>query len=387
MEQHYKIYFDGKIADNFNPDEVKKRAQAVFRLTDEKMAILFNGAEHTLRDNLTQTACEQYLQQLRNIGLIAKSQPPLPDESEEIGDEAHSIAIETEEAASTPELLTKENDISNDEDNPTDTSNDIDEDHKNEDSYESSEISESQDINTDSNSLEDSEPEPEQKPKAKKTSKPLLIVLLLVVVLGGGVFAWQSGMIELPFLDSANTETVDSITITPKKQAEPQQIPPAKIAEVASTTTLAENTNTSTEAEEVLPPKPQSMTVEKTIIEECNAAEITNLLGKILSQGIPQLVQRSSPDINLTIQSYTDNQELYFDSERNKRLCSVLAKYKVDAPNISSNIDEPFIMYEIIYEAQKDDDNAVRLNTFRQKILSSNLQSSDNTDKIKSQQN
>ena len=50
----------------------------------------------------------------------------------------------------------------------------------------------------------------------------------------------------------------------------------------------------------------------------------------------------------------------------------------MEAPDIPSNLDEPSVVYEIIYEIQKEEDNSIRLNTFRQKIISSNLQTPSN---------
>lgn len=110
------------------------------------------------------------------------------------------------------------------------------------------------------------------------------------------------------------------------------------------------------------------------IIEECTDDSSTALLEKILAQGIPELVKNSSPNATLTIQNYAYNQELYFDPNRNKRLCGVLAQYKVEGPNIPTDVENPSIVYEVIYELQKEPDQSIKLSTFRQRITSSNLQ-------------
>lgn len=320
MQQSYKIYFDGEIADNFNSEEVKKRAQIVFRLSEEKIAILFDGTPHILKENLSSTECEQYLNQLLNIGLVAKSDPllhaesPIQQESQTIVEEIHS------ELDNTPYY----------------------------------------------NPEEIAEPEP----KIKKTSKALPFALLALIVAGGGVYAWQSGLIELPFLN--DDIIIDQpIAIAPKPQAAPVE---TKAPEVAPEKPQQSQQPEATE--EVITAEAQP---EKSlIIEECTNPEVTVLLEKVLAQGLPQLVQRTSPDVNLTIQTYDNNQELYFDEARNKRLCGVLSKYSIDSPNISPGAENPTVVYEIIYEIQREEDQSIRLSTFRQKIISSNLQSNEN---------
>lgn len=319
MQQSYKIYFDGEIADNFNPEEVKKRAQIVFRLSDEKSAILFNGTQHILKENLSATECEQYLDQLLHIGLVAKSDPLL-----------HAEPIIHQE----PEMATEEA-------------------HYELNNASTHELPESEVI----------------EPKTKKSSKALPFALLALIIAGGGVYAWQSGLIELPFLNDDSIAD-QSIAIAPKPQSPPKQ---DKIPE-----TQAENLAPSQSAE---PPQEAITNVQpekSLIIEECTNTEVTVLLEKVLAQGLPQLVQRSSPDVNLTIQTYDNNQELYFDKARNKRLCGVLSKYSIDSPNISPEAENPTVVYEIIYEIQREEDQSIRLSTFRQKIISSNLQSNEN---------
>ena len=320
MQQSYKIYFDGEIADNFNPEEVKKRAQIVFRLSDEKSAILFNGTQHILKENLSATECEQYLDQLLHIGLVAKSDPLLyaepiiQQESEMITEEAHY-------------------ELDNDS---------------------THELSESEII----------------EPKTKKSSKALPFALLALIIAGGGVYTWQSGLIELPFLNDDNI-VEQPIAIAPKPQSLPQQdkTPEAQSENLAPSQSVASPQEAI--ATNVQPEK-------SLIIEECTNPEVTVLLEKVLAQGLPQLVPRSSPDVNLTIQTYDNNQELYFDEARNKRLCGVLSKYSIDSPNISPEAENPTVVYEIIYEIQREEDQSIRLSTFRQKIISSNLQSNEN---------
>lgn len=319
MQQSYKIYFDGEIADNFNPEEVKKRAQIVFRLSDEKSAILFNGTQHILKENLSATECEQYLDQLLHIGLVAKSYPLL-----------HAEPIIQQE----PEIAAEEV-------------------HYELNNASTHELPESEVI----------------EPKTKKSSKALPFALLALIIAGGGVYAWQSGLIELPFLNDDNI--VDqSIAIAPKPQSPPQQD--------KSPETQAENLAPSQSAESPQEAITNVQPEKSLIIEECTNPEVTVLLEKVLAQGLPQLVQRSSPDVNLTIQTYDNNQELYFDKARNKRLCGVLSKYSIDSPNISPEAENPTVVYEIIYEIQREEDQSIRLSTFRQKIISSNLQSNEN---------
>ena len=321
MQQSYKIYFDGEIADNFNPEEVKKRAQIVFRLSDEKSSILFNGAQHILKENVSAVECEQYLNQLLHIGLVAKSDPLLHAE----------LSTQQEPQAIVEEIYTEP-------DNTT--------------YYNPEEIT-----------------EPES--KTKKTSKVLPLALLAVIVAGGGVYAWQSGLIEVPFLDNNDIIIDQPIAIAPKSQVPPVD---AKAPEVKPEQSKQNQQSESTE--EVITAKIQP---EKSlIIEECTNPEVTVLLEKVLAQGLPQLVQRTSPDVNLTIQTYDNNQELYFDEARNKRLCGVLSKYSIDSPNISPDAENPTVVYEIIYEIQREEDQSIRLSTFRQKITSSNLQSNEN---------
>lgn len=318
MQQSYKIYFDGEIADNFNPEEVKKRAQIVFRLSDEKSAILFNGTQHILKENLSATECEQYLNQLLHIGLVAKSDPLL-----------HAEPIMQQE----PKVIAEEA-------------------HYEVDNTSAHEFQAVETIES----------------KAKKTSKALPFALLALIIAGGGVYAWQSGLIELPFLN--DDIIIDQpIAIAPKPQTNPVEV---KAPEVA-----AEQKNQQSEStEELITTEIQP---EKSlVIEECTNPEVTILLEKVLAQGLPQLVQRSSPDVNLTIQTYDNNQELYFDKTRNKRLCGVLSKYSIDSPNISPDTENPSVIYEIIYEIQREEDQSIRLSTFRQKIISSNLQNNEN---------
>ncbi|MGL4673518.1 MAG: hypothetical protein ACRCXK_01520 [Wohlfahrtiimonas sp.] len=322
MQQSYKIYFDGEIASNFNPEEVKKRAQVVFRLSEEKTAILFNGSSHILKESLSDTECAQYLDQLLHIGLIAKSDPLL-----------HAETISYQES----DVIAEE-------------------------PY--------HELNADSGH----EPQEIIEPKAKKISKALPIALLALIVAGGGIYAWQSGLIELPFLNEDHS-IEQPITITPpapkpaaEKQPEsaniqaPQETAPTETRDTETTEVAIEDINTP---------------IKSPIIEECSDPEVINLLEKVLAQGIPQLVQRSSPDVNLTIKTYDNNQELYFDQTRNKRLCGVLAQFSIAAPNIPTNIENPSVVYEIIYEIQREEDQSVRLNTFRQKIISSNLQNTN----------
>ncbi|WP_077927288.1 hypothetical protein [Wohlfahrtiimonas populi] len=319
MQQSYKIYFDGEIAGNFNPEEVKKRAQIVFKLSEEKIVILFDGTPHILKENLSAAECEQYLNQLLHIGLVAKSDPLLHAE----------LSTQQEPQAIVEEIYTEP-------DNTT--------------YYNPEEIT---------------EPEP----KIKKASKVLPLALLAIIVAGGGVYAWQSGLIELPFL---NDDIIDQpIAIAPKPQTTPVDV---KAPEVEPEQSKQNQRSESTEeviTAEIQPEK-------SLIIEECTNPEVTVLLEKVLAQGLPQLVQRTSPDVNLTIQTYDNNQELYFDEARNKRLCGVLSKYSIDSPNISPDAENPTVVYEIIYEIQREDDQSIRLSTFRQKIISSNLQSNEN---------
>ena len=288
MQQAYKIYFDGEIAPNFNPDEVQKRAQAVFRLDDVKVKQLFNGSKHILKDGLSLEECETYITQLASIGLVGKY------------------------AASNDEKL---------------QSNVISENLK---TFTTSKESN----NNMSNSSEN-----------KPRSKALPIVLLAAIVAGGGFYAWQEGYVNFLF-DHQTAEL---------SQAELQVNNVVSSTDSIANNTVLPNTNNNT-------------------IELCTDPEVSKLLEKVLAEGIPQLIQQSSPDINLTISDYSNNQELYFDQTRNKRLCGVLAQFSVDAPNISQNIDNPSIVYEVIYEIQKENDSAIRLSTFRQKIISSNIQ-------------
>lgn len=180
-------------------------------------------------------------------------------------------------------------------------------------------------------------------------SKKLPVISLVVLVFGGVAYAWQAGYIKIP-LENNN----QPVAVQPDKTT-PTNVPP--VANISPISTVDNN----------------------SVIEECTNTEVTNLLEKVLAQGIPQLIQRSSPDVNLTIQDYIDNQELYFDSIRNKRLCGVIAQFSIDAPNIPQNLENPSVVYEVIYEIQKEDDQAIRLSTFRQKIISSNLQSTTDT--------
>lgn len=313
MQQSYKIYFDGEIASNFNPEEVKKRAQAVFRLSDDKTTILFNGTQHVLKEHLTEQECVHFLGQLLDIGLIAKSDPALYENAH---DETSQLNTQAE--------------------------------------MESSE-------SKDSSNSESTE-------QTKKQSKILPATLLLSIVAGGTLYAWQSGYIEVPFLKDDNT-VEQPIAITPPKPNHTETINQdiEKSTSNQAPTDIPKENITNTET-----PLPSPL------IEECTHSEVTRLLDKVLAQGLPQLVQRSSPNVNLTIQTYDNNQELYFDESRNKRLCGVLAQYSVEAPDIPSNLDEPSVVYEIIYEIQKEEDNSIRLNTFRQKIISSNLQTPSN---------
>ena len=321
MQQSYKIYFDGEIADNFNPEEVKKRAQIVFRLSDEKSAILFNGTQHILKENLSATECEQYLDQLLHIGLVAKSDPLL-----------HAAPIIQQEPEMAAEEAHYELDNSSIHNDPTE-----------------SEVIE---------------------PKTKKTPKALPFALLALIIAGGGVYAWQSGLIELPFLN--DDSIVDQpIAIAPKPQSPPQQDKNPEAQSEAPTPSQSAESPQEAITTNAQPEK-------SLIIEECTNPEVTVLLEKVLAQGLPQLVQRSSPDVNLTIQTYDNNQELYFDKARNKRLCGVLSKYSIDSPNISPEAENPTVVYEIIYEIQREEDQSIRLSTFRQKIISSNLQSNAN---------
>ena len=313
MQQSYKIYFDGEIASNFNPEEVKKRAQAVFRLSDDKTTILFNGTQHVLKEHLTEQECVHFLGQLLDIGLIAKSDPALYEN-------AHN---ETSQLNTQAEMASSES--------------------------------------KDSSNSESTE-------QTKKQSKILPVTLLLSIVAGGTLYAWQSGYIEVPFLKDDNT-VEQPIAITPPKPNHTETINQdiEKSTSNQAPTDIPKENIANTET-----PLPSPL------IEECTHSEVTRLLDKVLAQGLPQLVQRSSPNVNLTIQTYDNNQELYFDESRNKRLCGVLAQYSVEAPDIPSNLDEPSVVYEIIYEIQKEEDNSIRLSTFRQKIISSNLQTPSN---------
>lgn len=169
----------------------------------------------------------------------------------------------------------------------------------------------------------------------KKTSKTLPI-LGLVAIIGGAAYAWYEGHIDIPFLPKP--ESLESKTVADKPAIDPTNI-----------------------------------------IAQCTQPDVEQLLVKILAEGIPQLIERSSPNVTLTIQNYTDNQELYFDPAKNKRLCGVISKFAVESPNLSPDIQNPYVTYEVIYEIQKEADNSVRLSTFRQKIIASNIQNTQSS--------
>lgn len=263
MSQNYTIYFNGEIAESFNPIEVKKRAQSVFRLPEDKLDLLFSGESHILKENLSQQLCEQYLDQLRHIGLVAHSQPPLPTH------------------------------------------------------------------NNDNNTQKNMTRQTTQNTKKRSSITPYFLGCL--VILGGAIFgAWQLG-----YMDSLIAKF---------------EVPHPNIRN-------ENNANSNI-----------------NVIETCNDANIIALLEKILTQGIPQLVQQTAPNTLLTLQSHSHNQELYFDIDRNKRLCGVLAQFKIEDPNISGDIENPSVVYEVIYEIQKEPDQSIKLSTFRQRIVSSTLQ-------------
>lgn len=285
MQSKYKIYFDGEIAPNFNHEEVKKHAQAIFNLSDEKVTQLFNGSTHTLKDNLSAQDCQQYLNNLLNIGLVGKSVPPLPNHSNN-----------------------KEKTIT---------------DHSQEPSLEKKATHPQNILN--------------------KRNRPMLSLLLLALIVAvGGYYAWQEGYINFPDSEQPTVSTN-----------------PTQSLQIDSSV---------------------KNSVTENVIQECTNPEVSQLLEKVLAEGIPQLVQRSSPEINLTITDYANNQELYYDQTRNKRLCGVLAQFSINAPNMTINIENPSVVYEVIYEIQKENNNAVRLSTFRQKIISSNLQTTAEND-------
>lgn len=280
MQSTYKIYFDGEIAPDFELIAVQKRARAIFNLNEEKIALLFNGSTHILKNNLSADECKQHLNQLLNIGMVAKSEPTLINH-----------------------------------------------------------------INNTGNSMTKNQEQKQLTESPKKNVTKISALLLGLIVIGGGIYAWKEGYITLS-LDKKSTIS----------------------------TAVASDVN-NTNATNLTPDTQDLATISNgNIIEECTAPEVNQLLEKILAQGIPELIKRSSPEINLTISDYNQNQELYFDQMRNKRLCGVLAQFSVEAPNIMQNIENPSVVYEVIYEIQKEDDSAIRLSTFRQKIISSNVQ-------------
>lgn len=310
MPQRYKIYFTGDIVDGFDPVAVKENTQTTFKLNDENIDTLFNHSKHTLKDNLTAVECRQYLQQLLNLGLIGKSEPPLPSDA---------ITIKT---------------------------------------------------------TSDIPAEPISSDIPKKSPTSAVVIFLLVVVASGGLYSWKEGYIDLSFLE-ADTEptSIASSDLSIKEDITEDQ---PKVVTLA-----AESTNSIEKTPAVINDEPDLnslINVAQNNIDECTHPNVVTLLQKILTQGIPQLVQQTSSDIQLTIQDYDNNQELYFDENRNKRLCSVIAKFTVSAPDLPANILDPSVIYEVIYEIQKDqkdNDQSIRLSTFRQTIVSSNLQPSN----------
>lgn len=282
MLQSYTIYFDGEIASNFNPEEVKKRAQIMFKLSEDRTTIFFDGTQHILKENLSASDCEQYLNQLLYIGLVAKSDPSLIQEL-------------------TPQTI---------DDRPyTDTA------------------------------VNHIEPTKSNTAKSYQKFKIPIIIGLSIIIAISGIYAWQTSAPNNPIpIEEA------PIVITLKNQHQAQ-------------------------TDHTALPLAQSSDV-----KQCSDPEAITLLDQALTQGLTQLAQRSSHGIALTEQTYQDNQELYFDPARNKRLCKVSVKYSTNASYISTNKEMPYIMYEVIYEIQKENDNRIRFDIFKEKIISSNLQ-------------
>lgn len=264
LHQTYTIYFDGKIADNFNPEEVKKRAQTVFKLSDENTEIFFNGDGHVLKEELSQHDCEQYLDQLLNFGLIGKTEPLLP-----ITEKTVDSAI----AKKQPKHF-----------------------------------------------------------KHKTTLKYLFLFICLTVV--GATVAWHYGLLQTP---QKRITINDAMTST------------HPLPETAPINNRIDSQNTI-----------------NSTIEACTDSTTTNKLEVILKEGIFQSQQDPLATINLILKNYSDNQEIYFDAERNKRLCGVLAQYKIEGEGLSQEVN---IVYEIIYEIQKEEDQTVNLTIFRQRII------------------
>lgn len=282
MQQSYTIYYDGEIADNFNPEEVKKRALIVFKLSEEDIATLFNGTQHILKENLSGSECEQYLNQLLYIGLIAKSDPPLDQ----------ALTFQTID------------------DQPyTDTT------------------------------INNIKPTKSNTAKLYQKLKFPIITCLSIVIAIIGIYVWQTSTLNTPI---AREE--EPIVITLKSQYQTQ----------TDHTALA--------------------LVQQSNVKQCSDPASITLLDQALVQGLTQLAQRSSHGIALTEQTYQDNQELYFDQTRNKRLCKILVKYSTNDSYISTKKEMPYIMYEVIYEIQKEKDTSIRFNIFKEKIISSNLQ-------------
>ncbi len=74
-EQKYKILFKGNVEDSFNLDEVKKRTQIIFKLSDDKLEQFFSGKQFTLKENISLEDAKHYEEKLKNLGLITIVEP------------------------------------------------------------------------------------------------------------------------------------------------------------------------------------------------------------------------------------------------------------------------------------------------------------------------
>lgn len=73
--ERYRIQFDGRIVDGFSPEQVKSNVQALFKVSEERAARLFDGTSRNLKKDLTLDQANQYRDRLLKTGAVVVIQP------------------------------------------------------------------------------------------------------------------------------------------------------------------------------------------------------------------------------------------------------------------------------------------------------------------------
>lgn len=100
----------------------------------------------------------------------------------------------------------------------------------------------------------------------------------------------------------------------------------------------------------------------KAIIPECFSEAIEPTLTTLLKERVPQNIKEQNEEITLTFNTLIQGEELYFDAQRNKRLCQLMVSY--DAENTEGLVEE--LAWDVLFEAimQKENNFVLSIITY-----------------------